>query len=208
MHDGLQLVIVQAEVSVHACKSDSLLLLLLLLPLLPLLAVHLLNYLAEMSHFQILCPEGVTDVMPAPDVPANGPLPTARCGEYKLKLFWAPEEAPYEGYDGTYQHPHRWADTDHQSIVCHTAADTCTAETHTCATYCLLMPCAGTDLWHCCRAAGYDVAYTTYLSPLLYPCLLFPVSSCIATALCHTRTQLCIMQLLLRSTQVSQTCNP
>lgn len=50
----------------------------------------------------MLCPSGATQsTVSAPRV-QPGTLPEVTCGEYKVKLWFAPDDHSYRGYDGYY----------------------------------------------------------------------------------------------------------
>lgn len=52
----------------------------------------------------MLCTSGATpSTVGAPRV--SGALPTVTCGEYKNKLWFAPDDHSYYGYDGNYHDP-------------------------------------------------------------------------------------------------------
>jgi hypothetical protein len=55
---------------------------------------------------EVLCPEGANpSTVSAPSVQSVTALPRVTCGAYKVKLWFAPGDHSYRGYDGTYQDP-------------------------------------------------------------------------------------------------------
>lgn len=52
---------------------------------------------------KVLCPKDAEPAIATVPTVGRGALPLVKCGQMRLKLWWAPKDGHYKGYDGTYQ---------------------------------------------------------------------------------------------------------